>query len=110
MKIKAFSWILTGAYLLCGVMFFLVIPKFESIFSGFATPLPLSTRAVFAIGPFGWLSLAATVGALAILKDLRFRSRLLNLVFLMLLALAGGCLAVALLLPFFQLTYSLSNT
>ncbi len=99
MKIKVFSWILAGAYLLCGVMFFVVIPQFESIFSGWAVPLPLLTRVVFAIGPFGWLSLALAVGALAILKDLRFRSRLLDLIFLMLLALFGGCIVIALFSP-----------
>lgn len=88
-------------------MFFVVIQKFESIFSGFGVSLPLSTRAVFAIGPFGWLSLTVAVGVLAILKDLRFRARLLNLAFLMLLALAVGCLAVALLIPFFGVTYSI---
>ena len=104
MKIKAFSWILAGVYLLCGVMFFVVIPQFESIFSGWAVPVPSLTRAVFAIGPFCWLSLAVTVGALAILKDLKFRSRLLDLIFLMLLALLGGCIVVALLiLPFMPL-------
>jgi len=106
MKIKAFSWIVAGAYLLCGVMLFIVIPQFESIFSGFAAPLPLLTRTVFAIGPFGWLSLAVTFGALTILKDWRFRSRLLDLLFVMLFMLLVGCIPVALILPFIPVDMS----
>jgi type IV pilus assembly protein PilC len=106
MKIKAFSWIVAGAYLLCGVMLFIVIPQFESIFSGFAAPLPLLTRTVFAIGPFGWLSLAVTLGALVILKEWRFRSRLLDLIFVMLFMLLAGCITVALFLPFIPVDMS----
>jgi hypothetical protein len=99
MKIKAFSWVLAGAFLLCGVIFFRVIPQFEFIFTGFSIPLPPATRCVFAVGRFGWLSVAVIAGALVIFKDLWFRSRLSNWMFMMLLSLLAGYVTLALLLP-----------
>ena len=104
MKVKAYSWVLAGAFLFCGVMFFFTVPRFETIFAGLDVTLPSATRGVLAVGRFGWLSVGVIAGALVILKDLKFRSRLLDLIFLMLLALLGGCIVVALLiLPFMPL-------
>jgi hypothetical protein len=54
---------------------------------------------VLAVGRFGWLSVAVIVSALVILKDLKFRSRLLDWMFLMVLALWVGYITVAMLLP-----------
>jgi type II secretory pathway component PulF len=99
MKIKPFSWFLAGAFLLFGVVFFVTLPKFETIFSGLDVLLPSPTRCVLTVGRFGWLSVAVIAGALLILKDLKFRSRLWDWIFLMLFALWAGSITVALLLP-----------
>ena len=107
MKIKVYSRILAGIYALFGAALFLVIPKFEVFFSGLAKPLPFLTRAVFAVGPFGWLCLSVAVGTFVVLKDLRFRSRLLSPVFTFVLVLWMGCMAVALVFP---LTFLFSNS
>jgi len=98
MKIKAYSWMLAGAYLICGIALFLIIPKCD--FSGFARPLPFLTRAALALGSFGWLGLALAAGALVILKDLRFRSRLLSVLLTVVLGVWICCMAIGLFLPF----------
>ena len=101
MKIKTCSLILAGAYSLCGAMFFLIVAKYRILFSESGVPLPFLTRAVLAIGPLGWLCLAVSAGAVTILKDLRFRSPLLNLVLTLVLGLLATCITVAVFLPAF---------
>jgi hypothetical protein len=78
-KIKIYSWILAGAYLLCGTGFFYILLKFTEVFSGFNIPLPAATRMMLAIGPFGWLFFSAAAGLAVIQKDVRFGSRIFNL-------------------------------
>lgn len=100
MKIKVYSWILAGAYLICGAALFVVVPKCGAIFSGFDLPLPLLTRAALAVGAFGWLGIALIACALVVLKDLRFRSGLWSFLLTAFLVIWVGCVAVALLLPY----------
>ncbi len=98
MKIKLYTWILAGAYFLCGVMVFLIMPRFLSLFSEAGMhQVPVFSTAVFAIGPLGWLLVTLVIGAFVILKDFRFRSRFLNPVFTVILALlmSGIIFAVA---------------
>jgi len=45
------------------------------------------SRTVYTVGPAGWLLVMLVIGTLAILKDLRFPSRYLNIVFTAILAL-----------------------
>jgi hypothetical protein len=99
MKIKAYSWILAGAYLIWGIALFIVVPKCTEIFSGFAR-LPFLTQSVLALGSFGWLGIALAAGALVVLKDLRFRSRLLSILLTAVLLVWMCCMAIALFLPF----------
>ena len=61
--------------------------------------LPSATRCVLAVGRFGWLTVAVIGGALVVLKDLKFRSRLLDWMFLMWFALWAVYITVALLHP-----------
>jgi hypothetical protein len=95
MKVRTYSWILAASYLLCGVMFFVVVAKFQAILSELEVPLPLLTRAVFLVGPLGWLTSAVVVAVGVVLKDLRFRSRFLNPLFTVILFLAVGSIVVA---------------
>ena len=99
MKIKIYSWILAGAYLLCGAAFFCMVLKAREIFSGFNIELPFMTRMALAIGPVGWLCALVVVGALVILKDMRFHSRLLNPFFTVSLGLSASLMVFALLAP-----------
>ena len=103
MKIKVYSWILASAYLLCGVVLFLVTLKFQpwlqQAFSEVGMTLPFLTRATFVVGPYGWLLLAIASGTFVILKDLRFHSRLLSPLFTFILVLWVGCMAIALIYP-----------
>jgi len=97
---------LAGVYLLCGVALFLMLFRFQEIFSNFSIELPLATRMALAIGPVGWLCALGAVGMLVILKDLRFHSRLLNPLFAFLLGAWASFMAVALLSPIIVLTHS----
>jgi hypothetical protein len=103
MKIKVYSWTLASAYLLCGVVLFLVTLKFQpwlqQIYSGFGMTLPFLTKAAFVVGPYGWLLLAIASSTFVILKDLRFHSRLLSPLFTFILVLWVGCMAIALIYP-----------
>jgi type II secretory pathway component PulF len=106
MKIKLDTWILAGGYFVCGVMFFFVIPQFQTVFSGMSVQLPVLTRAVCALGPWGSLFLPVAIGLLAILKDFRFHSRLLNPVFTLILALLACCVIIALFSPLLMMVSS----
>jgi hypothetical protein len=81
MKIRPYTWKLAGAYLLCGVMVFLIMTIFLRWCSNANIPFPIFSTAVFAVGPLGWLMVMLVIGALVVLKDFRFRSRFLNPVF-----------------------------
>ena len=99
MKIKPYSWILGGAYFLCGEACLFIIPKLQSLLSETGLWLPPFTRGVFAMGTFGWLWLMLVMGALTILKDLRFRTWLLNLIFTVIPAALACSVIVAMMLP-----------
>jgi hypothetical protein len=103
MKIKNFSWILASAYLLCGILCFLILTKFELLLSQIAVPLPALTRIVLAVGPSGSLCLMVTIGLMALLKDLKFQSPALGPIFTIVLAMLAGCILVGLLMPCFPL-------
>ena len=87
---------LAGAYLFCGFGISYVVRELQTIFSGFGIDLPIITRVLLDVGPVGWSCAALAAGFLVILKDLRFRSRLLNPLFTMLLVsgIAGMALAL----------------
>lgn len=93
-------------------MFFFVIPQFQSVlsertvYSEGGVQLPVLTRAVFAVGPWGSLFLPVAIGLLAILKDFRFHSRLLNPVFTLILALLACCVIIALFSPLLRMVSS----
>jgi hypothetical protein len=93
MPIKRYSWFLAGAYVLFGSVPFLLLPKFQVLYSGFDIELPLMTRATLAVGPAGWVCASATVGVLVVLKDLQVRWPLLNPVFTFLLLFALSCVS-----------------
>ena len=99
MRAKLYTWILGGTYLVCAVLFFVIISGFQSVFSELAIPIPHFTKVVLAISPVGWLLLTVAVGTGAVFADLRFRSRFLGFVFVMVLALMGCCITVGVLLP-----------
>jgi len=105
MKIKTFSWILACVYLFCGVISFFCAIKTESWISdcGGGEKLPFLTKIVVSGGPFGLLFLLAGLGAIVILKDLRFQSRALAPVFTIVLVMLIACIAIGLLLPFLAL-------
>ena len=109
MKAKLYIWIFGSAYILCAVMFFVIIAGFQPVLSGFAVPLPYFTKVVFAIGPVGWLLLTVAVGASAIYADLRFRSRSLGFVFVIVLALMGCCIAIGVILPIISMHQMTGN-
>ena len=100
MKIKNYSWILAGAYPLCGVVLFLVLFKMQTLFSGFGMEMPFATKITLAVGPFGWLVFSIGAGILVVLKDLRFRSRLLNPLLTFAFGFWISCIAFALFYPF----------
>jgi hypothetical protein len=100
MKVKFYSGILACVYLLCGVVLFFALFKFQEVFSGFGIALPLVTRVTLTVGPIGWLCLFVAVSLVVILKDLRFRSRSLNPLFTFGLVFCVVCMIIALLYPF----------
>jgi hypothetical protein len=81
MKVRIFSWILAGAYLVCGVILFLFTSKIQDIYSGYNIQVPFLTRAMFSVGPYGCFFLAVAVGAALVLNDLRFQKRFVSLFF-----------------------------
>ncbi len=99
MKIRTSSWILGGAYLLCAVMFYVIIARFQVVFSEHGIALPGLSRVVFAIGPLGWLLVMIAIGLVAVLKDLAFRSQTLTLAFAIVLMVLVGCVALAVIFP-----------
>jgi hypothetical protein len=93
MKKSIYSWILAGAYLVWGVLLFLAVPRFQEIVSGFNISATLVIRAIFAVGPYGCLILAAAIGSAIIFNDLRFHRRFVSLFFTITLLLWVYCLA-----------------
>jgi len=81
MKIRATSWVLAAGYLLFGVWLFVAVPRFRLMYSEMqVTPQPM-TRYVLAVPALVWLALLVFLAAAIVLKDFRYRSHLLNLVF-----------------------------
>jgi hypothetical protein len=99
MKIRSGSWVLGGAYLLCAVIFSLVISRCQAAFAQHGVVLPAHSRAAFAIGSWGWLLLTLALGSIAVLKDLAFPSRLLNFTFSILLIVLVFFVAFAMIVP-----------
>jgi hypothetical protein len=103
-RIKIYSWKLAGAYLICGLIFFFadlkIQPFIQNVFSGFNISFPFLTKAAFTVGPYGWIFLMAAVGAIVVLKDLKFQTRFLNPLFTVLLVLWVGCMVFTLSYPF----------
>ena len=108
-KIKIYSWILAGAYPLCGLAFFVTLFKLQKVFAGMGIQLPWVTVTTLSVGRFEWLGASVAMGALVILKDLRFQSRLLNPLFTVALVSWIICMAVALLYPFMAITCCLAE-
>src|SRR5947207_11009748 len=79
MTIRKFSWVLGGAYLLAGILFFYAVQSITFLLAesgvGF---LLLTTRVLLWVRPLGWLAIMFLVSACVVLRDVRFRSRLLN--------------------------------
>jgi hypothetical protein len=90
-----FSWILAATYVICGLIFFRLVTRFSAIYSNLGVPLPALTKFVFFVGPLGWLALAFLGSILVVLKDLRFKSPILNPLFGWMLVLVIGTVVVA---------------
>jgi hypothetical protein len=73
-RIRRLSWVLAGAYLLCGVMGFVITQKVALVYSGLRPPLMLPTRVLLWVGPYGWVAVIVLLATLLILRDLRFHS------------------------------------
>jgi hypothetical protein len=99
MKIKAASWVLGGAYLLCAVVFFLVMSKCRVAFAEQGIVLPTPSKAAFAIGPLGWLLVTVAIGSMAVLKDLAFPWRGWNFAFSIVLLTMVFFVAFAMIVP-----------
>jgi hypothetical protein len=103
-RIKIYSWKLAGAYLICGFIFFFadlkIQPFIQDVFSRFNISFPFLTKAAFAVGPYGWLFLMAAVGAIVVLKDLKFQTRFLSSLFTVLLVFWIICMMFGLIYPF----------
>lgn len=95
MKIKPYTKILAGAYVLCGLLFFFITLHFRSLYSEEDVQVAFITKAVLAVGPLGWLLVTLVLAALVVLKDFRFRSRFMNSILTVFLALLVGGIAFA---------------
>src|SRR5580700_5513936 len=105
-RIRKLSWSLAGAFLLCGFVCFSFAHAMAVVFSATSFPLTLPIRIVLWVGPFGWLALMVLLSVLFVLRDVRFRSSLLNLGVRLAIwiALSGAivaevCLAAVMLQP-----------
>ena len=97
MKIKCFSWILADAYLLLGILSFLNLTRYRGVFSGFLVAVPFVARTVMVIGPSGWLCSMIAIGAIVLLKDLRFQWRALGSILTIVFVLFAAWFIVAVL-------------
>jgi hypothetical protein len=71
----------------------------QKVFAGMGIELPWATTATLSVGRFEWLGASVVMGALVILKDLRFHSRLLNPLFTVALVAWTSCMVFALVYP-----------
>ena len=101
MKVRAMSMIVAASYLIGGLLICLTISTWRAFLNESGVPQPIVTRVVFAIGPLGWLGLCTAIGSLAILKDLRFASPWLNLIFVLGFTILVGCIWAAIASPRF---------
>ena len=94
-KIRFSSWLLAGAYIALGAVFFEALAESRVVFRGELGPLSVLTTAILQVPPLVWLSLGVLGAAGVILKDLRFRPRLLNTLFLLALVIGYVIIIVA---------------
>jgi hypothetical protein len=103
MKMRISSWVYAAVFLLAGAYSFVILPKFHAIYQDLYagdTALPPLTRFVLGVTPLGWFVFACTLVALAILRDVLGRPRLLPSWAALVILLASGILVVvALFLP-----------
>ncbi|HEY3761969.1 MAG TPA: hypothetical protein VGN23_09500 [Verrucomicrobiae bacterium] len=107
MKTRLNSWILAGAYFVFGLMVFFVMPHFLSQFSEEgAQQFPTFSTIVFTVSPAGWLLVMLAIGTIVILKDFRFRSRLLNPIFTTVLLLLASGIIFAVAVVWFDIRFN----
>lgn len=60
------------ACMILGIMLALATPRFKTVYSSLYgdTVLPVPTRLVLALKPFGWLAIGFSMAALVVIKDL----------------------------------------
>jgi hypothetical protein len=92
-----FSWVLSAAYLLCGLILFMLARKVAPVFSYLHAPLLLPTRVFLLLGPWGWLAFMLSVAALLLVRQIKFRPRWLNpaVIAALWVALTGAVTGVA---------------
>jgi hypothetical protein len=103
-RIGRLSWILAGAYLLCGLILFFIGQRVALVVSALQPPLMLPTRLFLWVGPAGWLALMLSFAALMPARHIGFRVRWLHhgIPVALWVALSGvvvgvACLAVVIL-------------
>ena len=77
-RISRLSWVLSAAYLLCGLILFMLGPKVALVFSDSHPPLLLPTRLFLWIGPRGWSTFTLSFSALLLVRNIRLHPASLN--------------------------------
>jgi len=97
------------------IVFFLVIPRLETVYADFGTKLPWITQLVLDVSrflhtPLGWVVAFAIAGIIAVtMAVLPIPRRWLRLLVVVMLALITISLALAVLLPIVNLMDSISS-
>jgi hypothetical protein len=72
--ISGLTWVLAAAYLLCGLMLFVLAREVALDISALHPPLLLPTRLFLWVGPWGWSAFMISFSALLLVRHIRFRS------------------------------------
>jgi type II secretory pathway component PulF len=112
MKVRAHAWVLAAAYLIYGAAFaFWLVPRFGYLFSELHQALPFPTQLLLSFGSWAILAIAISLSVAIILKELKFRSRVTDSIFELILPLVVFlCLTTALILPVFWARFDLTKS
>lgn len=77
-RISRLSWVLSAAYLVSGLVLFMLARKVSLVLSDLHPPLLLPTRLFLWVGPWGWSTFILSFSVLLLVRHVRFHTAWLN--------------------------------
>ena len=101
-KIRLSSWIFAAIYMTSGIVLFLIIPGFRTMFQEQNLSLPSLSSLIFSVKPLVWLVLSCILAILSLIRDISGKIAFFsNWVAVLVLLIMYFVIVIPLFLPMF---------